>query len=181
MDGTSEGAELASEGGLPGRYPPAVTSAPTTVRIGLLGCGNVGAALVALVEARRSTPWPRRAGVRLEITRIAVRSLARDRGLDLAPDVSTVDAMDVATDPDVDVVVEVIGGIEPARELILPPSRRASRSSPANKELLANHGAELAPPPTRPASTSCSRRPSPAASPSSGRCASRSPARTSAG
>ncbi|HEX7134593.1 MAG TPA: homoserine dehydrogenase [Iamia sp.] len=120
-----------------------MTSAPTTVRIGLLGCGNVGGALVSLVDTRRDAV-AEGSGVRLEINRIAVRSLTRDRGLDLAPDVLTRDAMAVATDPDVDVVVELIGGIEPARELILAALAEGKPVVTGNKELVANHGAELA-------------------------------------
>ncbi len=118
-------------------------SEPTTIRIGLLGCGNVGGALVRLVGSRRDAV-AEGAGVRLDITRIAVRSLTRDRGLDLLPDVLTRDAMAVATDPDVDVVVELIGGIEPARELILAALAAGKPVVTGNKELLANHGAELA-------------------------------------
>jgi homoserine dehydrogenase len=113
------------------------------VRIGLLGCGNVGGPLVALVGARRDAVAAG-SGVSLEITRIAVRSLTKDRGLDLPPDVLTRDAMAVATDPDVDLVVELIGGIEPARELILAALAAGKPVVTGNKELIANHGAELA-------------------------------------
>lgn len=118
-------------------------AAPTTVRIGLLGCGNVGAALVALIDGRREAIVAR-SGVRLEVTRIAVRSLTRDRGLDLPDGVLTHDAAAVAADPDVDLVVEVIGGIEPAREMILAALAAGKPVVTANKELLANHGGELA-------------------------------------
>jgi len=120
-----------------------VTSAPTTVRIGLLGCGNVGGPLVSLVEARRDAVAAT-AGVRLEITRVAVRSLTKDRGLDLPEGVLTRDAMAVATDPEIDVVVELIGGIEPARELILAALAAGKPVVTGNKELVANHGGELA-------------------------------------
>ncbi|CAN5546294.1 homoserine dehydrogenase [soil metagenome] len=126
----------------PADLPAADGSAPV-VRVGLLGCGNVGAALVGLVEARRDAV-AERSGVRLEVTRVAVRSLTRDRGVDLAADVLTRDAAAVAVDPDVDVVVEVIGGIEPARELILSALAAGKPVVSANKELVANHGAELA-------------------------------------
>src|SRR5690606_3394731 len=84
-----------------------------------------------------------RTGVRLEITRVAVRNLARDRGVTLPDGVLTRDAMSVVTDPDVDLVVEVIGGIEPARELIGTALRGGKPVVTGNKELLANVGAEL--------------------------------------
>ena len=88
------------------------------VRVGVLGCGNVGAALVQLVASEREV-IARRTGVLLEITRVAVRNLSRDRDVSLADGVLTRDAHDVVNDPNIDVVVEVIGGIEPARTLLL--------------------------------------------------------------
>jgi homoserine dehydrogenase len=114
----------------------------TTIRIGLLGCGNVGAPFVNLVDARRDD-IVRRTGLRLEVTRVAVRSLSRERPVELADGVLTRDAASVVDDPDVDVVVEVIGGIEPARELILAALKSGKPVVTGNKELLANHGAEL--------------------------------------
>jgi homoserine dehydrogenase len=115
---------------------------PTRVRVGLLGCGNVGAALVQLVAAQADV-IEARTGVRLEITRVAVRNLSRDRDVDLPDGVLTRDARDVVADPDIDLVVEVIGGIEPARELILSALNAGKPVVTANKELLANVGTEL--------------------------------------
>ena len=68
------------------------------IRVGLLGCGNVGGALVPLV-AERADEIARRTGVRLSITRVAVRNTARDRGIDFGDGVLTHDAMAVVTDP----------------------------------------------------------------------------------
>jgi len=118
------------------------TSDKSVVRVGLLGCGNVGASLVQLVEAR-GDEIAARTGTRLEIARVAVRSLTRKRPVHLDDAVLTRDASEVVTDPSVDVVVEVIGGIEPARELILAAMAAGKPVVTANKELLANHGAEL--------------------------------------
>lgn len=112
------------------------------IRIGLLGCGNVGGALVPLV-AEQADEIARRTGVRLSIERVAVRNTARDRGVDFGDGVLTHDAMSVVTDPDIDVVVEVIGGIEPARELISAALRAGKPVITGNKELLANVGVEL--------------------------------------
>ena len=114
----------------------------SNVRVGLLGCGNVGAALVELVGSERKA-IAARIGLELHIARIAVRSTSKDRGLDLADDVFTSDARSVVEDPEIDVVVEVIGGIEPARELMLRAIELGKPVVTANKELLANHGAEL--------------------------------------
>lgn len=116
--------------------------AANPVRVGLLGCGNVGAALVTLV-AQQADAIERRTGIRLEITRVAVRNLGKARSVDLAPEAFTHDAADVVADPDVDVVVEVIGGIEPARTLLLDSLKAGKPVVTANKELVANVGAEL--------------------------------------
>ncbi|MFP5488097.1 MAG: homoserine dehydrogenase, partial [Acidimicrobiia bacterium] len=113
-----------------------------TVRIGLLGCGNVGGALVPLIEQQART-IEARTWLRLEITRVAVRNMSRDRGITLADGMLTRDAMAVVTDPDVDLVVEVIGGIEPARELIATALAAGKPVVTGNKELLANVGPEL--------------------------------------
>ena len=113
-----------------------------TVSIGLLGCGNVGAALVALV-ADRGDEIAARTGLRLRIARVAVRSTSKEREVELPDGVLTTDARAVVSDPSVDLVVEVIGGIEPARELIVEALKAGKPVVTANKELLANVGAEL--------------------------------------
>jgi homoserine dehydrogenase len=114
----------------------------SVVRIGLLGCGNVGAALVQLVE-RQADVIEARTGVRLQISRVAVRNISRDREVELPEGVLTRDAHDVVNDPTVDVIVEVMGGIEPARELIAAAIAHGKPVITANKELLANVGHEL--------------------------------------
>ncbi len=112
------------------------------VRVGILGCGNVGASLVTLIRDHADIIRSR-AGIRLDVTRVAVRNLSRDRGLDLPAGVLTNDAEAVVRDPNVDVVVEVIGGIEPARSLILEALKLGKPVITGNKELLANVGKEL--------------------------------------
>ena len=114
----------------------------SVVRIGLLGCGNVGAALVQLVE-RQADVIEARTGVRLQISRVAVRNISRDREVELPEGVLTRDAHSVVNDPTVDVIVEVMGGIEPARELIAEAISHGKPVITANKELLANVGHEL--------------------------------------
>ncbi len=112
------------------------------VRIGLLGCGNVGAAFAALV-AERADAIEALTGLRLQVSRIAVRSVSRDRGISLSPELLTHDAAAVVSDPAIDLVVEVMGGIEPARTLILEALKAGKPVVTANKELLANVGPEL--------------------------------------
>jgi homoserine dehydrogenase len=119
-----------------------VESQGRVVRIGVLGCGNVGAAFVRLVE-QQSSVIEQRTGVRLEIVSVAVRNMSRDRDVQLSEGLLTRDAHGVVADPNVDLVVEVIGGIEPARELIFSALAAGKPVVTANKELLANVGTEL--------------------------------------
>jgi homoserine dehydrogenase len=119
-----------------------VTLQGNVVRIGVLGCGNVGASFVQLV-AEQADAIEARTGLRLEVTKVAVRNVSRERGVALPDSVVTRDAHAVVADPDIDLVVEVIGGIEPARELIVAALAAGKPVVTANKELLANVGSEL--------------------------------------
>ena len=112
------------------------------VRVGVLGCGNVGAALVQLLQ-ERGDEIESRTGMRLAVSRVAVRSASRERPVTLPDGVLTTDAAAVAVDPEIDVVVELIGGIEPARSLINAALEAGKPVVTGNKELLANVGAEL--------------------------------------
>ena len=114
----------------------------STVTLGILGCGNVGAALVELIQ-RDGDTIAARTGIRLQIERVAVRSLSKDRGVELAPEIWTTDAASVVGDPSIDVIVEVLGGIEPAHSFISDSLKAGKPVVTANKELLANVGAEL--------------------------------------
>jgi len=114
----------------------------TQIRLGVLGCGNVGAAFVRLV-ADQSESIESRTGLRLVVTQVAVRDVSADRDVDLPRGAFTADAQGVVTDPEVDLVVELIGGIDPARQLIDTALRNGKPVVTANKELLANVGTEL--------------------------------------
>ncbi len=112
------------------------------IRVGILGFGNVGGALVGLIAENGAT-IATRAGVALRVDRVAVRNVSKNRPVALAEGVLTADAAAVVADPDIDVIVEVIGGIEPARALILEALAQGKPVITANKELLANVGTEL--------------------------------------
>src|SRR6476646_4063536 len=112
------------------------------VRVGILGCGNVGTALVRLLDANADL-ITRRSGVRIEVARVAVQNLTKERDITFAPGMLTNQAEDVVADRDVDVIVEMIGGVEPARSLILTALKSGKPVVTANKELLANFCAEL--------------------------------------
>ncbi|MGY9073383.1 MAG: homoserine dehydrogenase [Acidimicrobiales bacterium] len=113
-----------------------------TIRVGVLGCGTVGGSLIKLIADEGAT-IAARTGVRLEVTRVAVRNLTAERAVTLADGVLTRDAKALVIDPEVDVVVETIGGIEPARQLILDALKGGKPVITANKELVANCGFEL--------------------------------------
>jgi len=121
-----------------------VAAAPGGVRrvgVGILGGGTVGAALAGLLAERRSE-IAARCGVDLVPVAVAVRSPERPRP-GVPADLLTGDAAEVTARPDVHVVVELIGGIEPARELLLAAMAAGKPVVTANKEVLADHGAEL--------------------------------------
>lgn len=112
------------------------------VRVGLLGCGTVGAAVVGMLDAHRDD-IAARAGCRLQVTRVAVRDVGRDRDVPLPPSAFTDDGASIVDDPDVDIVCELLGGIEPARSLVLAAFDHGKPVVTANKELLSTHGREL--------------------------------------
>ncbi|MBF0152616.1 MAG: homoserine dehydrogenase [Magnetococcales bacterium] len=113
-----------------------------TLRIGLLGLGTVGTGTVRLLQAHERLLWEK-TGVRLQLVRIADLDLARDRGLALSSVELTQDAHAVAVARDIDVVVELIGGIKPARELVELALRHGKHVVTANKALIARYGNEL--------------------------------------
>lgn len=113
-----------------------------TVRVGLLGCGIVGGA-AARILIEHAGDLARRSGTRLELARVAVRSLTKPRAVTLEPGRWTTDPWEVVKDPSIDVVVEAIGGIEPARDLILAAFSAGKHVVTANKELLATLGGEI--------------------------------------
>src|SRR6266536_602683 len=113
-----------------------------TLRVGLLGCGNVGAAVVRMLHDN-ADDIARRSGAHIDIVRVAVRDLSKERHVPLDPDMFTTDARGVAGEAWADVVVELIGGIEPARSLILEAFAAGKSVVTANKELLATSAGEL--------------------------------------
>ena len=112
-----------------------------TLKVGMLGAGVVGSQIARLLIANKSD-LASRAGANLELVSIAVKDskLKRD-GIPAA--LLTTDAKSIVNDPQIDLVIEVIGGIDPAKELILTALKNGKSVVTANKALLAKHGAEL--------------------------------------
>ena len=119
-----------------------MTAGAKVVRVGLLGCGIVGGATARVLTERAST-LAERAGVKIDLTKVAVRDLSKARPVRLPNEVWTADAWSVVKDPEIDVVVETIGGIEPARDLIIEATRAGKHIVTANKELLSTLGEEV--------------------------------------
>ena len=113
------------------------------VRMALLGCGVVGAEVVRLLH-EQAEDLTARIGAPVEIVGIAVRRPGRDRGpLPVDPALFTTDALGLIKRDDVDIVVEVVGGIEPARTWLIEALRGGKSVVTANKALLAEDGAAL--------------------------------------
>jgi homoserine dehydrogenase len=112
------------------------------IRVGVLGLGNIGAGTVDILQ-RSAALLERRLGAPLELARAADLDASRAARLNLPPGVFTTDARAVVEDPSIHVIVELIGGIEPARTLILAAMERGKHVVTANKALLATHWEEL--------------------------------------
>jgi homoserine dehydrogenase len=110
------------------------------LKVALLGCGTVGSAVLRLLS-EQSEDLAARIGRRVEVAGVAVRR--PDRHPDVPADLLTTDAHALVTRPDVDLVVEVIGGIEPARSLLLAAIGAGKSVVSANKALLADDGVAL--------------------------------------
>jgi len=109
--------------------------------IGMLGCGVVGSQVARLLT-EDSGDFAARSGAKLSLKKIAVRDVAAKRE-HVKSDLLTKDADALVNDPSIDIVIEVMGGIEPARTLILKAIANGKSIITANKALLAKHGAEL--------------------------------------
>ncbi len=119
-----------------------MTGSVSPLGVALLGCGVVGSEVARLL-ADQADELAARVGAPLELRGIAVRRLGRDRDAGVDPALFTTDAAGLVGRDDVDLVVEVIGGIEPARTLILSALEHGSSVVTANKALLAEDGATL--------------------------------------
>jgi homoserine dehydrogenase len=111
----------------------------TSLGIGLLGLGTVGSG-VARVLLTKSAALEQRIGRPVRLVKVLVRDPAKPRGVDVGGAPLVTDANSVIDDPAVDVVVEVIGGEEPARSLILQAIGQGKHVVTANKEVMAKHG-----------------------------------------
>ena len=109
------------------------------LKVGMLGCGVVGSDVARLMRSNASD-LAARAGATLELVKIGVRNLNRTG---VPTELLTTDLESIVSDTSIDLIIEVIGGIEPARTLILQAIKNKKSVVTANKALLAKHGAEI--------------------------------------
>src|SRR5512136_2488752 len=112
------------------------------IKVGLIGFGTVVSGVARILQ-KNSLLIEKRIGAKLVVKRIADIDLKSDRGVRLRPGVLTKRADDVIKDPEIDIVMELIGGVEPAKTLILKAIRNKKHIVTANKALLALHGDEI--------------------------------------
>ncbi len=110
------------------------------IRIGMLGFGTVGTGTYRMLLDNREA-INRKIGREIEISKIGIRDATKERALDQAH--FTTDLNSIVTDPNIDIVVELIGGIDPAAELVEAALMHGKHVVTANKELIAKHGSRL--------------------------------------
>lgn len=112
------------------------------INIGILGLGTVGSGVVSILQ-RHGDLLAQRAGTRLCVRRIATRTPENLRSLAIDPAIVTWDVEQVLGDPQIHIVAELIGGVEPAREYVMRAISSGKSVVTANKELIAKHGREI--------------------------------------
>jgi homoserine dehydrogenase len=113
-----------------------------SIKVGLLGFGTIGTGVVRIFQQNKDV-LASRLGADLELVRIADLDTTTDRGVALPTGLLTDDAQALLQDPEVQVVIELIGGYEPARTFVLQAIRNGKHIVTANKALLALHGDEI--------------------------------------
>ncbi len=114
----------------------------SAVNVGLLGFGTIGTGVVRVFE-KNSEIISQRLGKELNLVKIADLDITTDRGVTLEPGVLTSDVEEVISNPDIDVVIELIGGYEPAKTFVLKAIEQGKHIVTANKALMAVHGQEI--------------------------------------
>jgi homoserine dehydrogenase len=112
------------------------------IKIGLLGFGTIGAGVVKLLAAN-SALLTEKTGTRISLKSIVDLDITTDRGVSTEGIVLTRNAEEVLTDPDISIIIELIGGYEPARSFVLKAISHGKHVVTANKALLAVHGEEI--------------------------------------
>jgi homoserine dehydrogenase len=112
------------------------------INIGLIGFGNIGCGVVKILQLRKSL-LARKIGIEIVIKKVCDKDLTSKRDVSVDKGLLTRDAYEIINDPQIDIIVELMGGINPAKEFILAALKKGKHVVTANKALLAEHGNEL--------------------------------------
>lgn len=112
------------------------------IKLGLMGFGTVGTGVVRIIQAHQED-LQKQTGLGIEITKILVQDAEKARNIPAMEGKLTTDPDELLDDPEIEVIVEVIGGIQPAKDYILGALERGKHVVTANKDLMALHGAEI--------------------------------------
>jgi homoserine dehydrogenase len=113
-----------------------------SVKVGIIGCGIVGSGTYRALT-RNAESIANRAGAPVVVAQVADLDWSRERDVDVPEDLRTNDAMALVNDPEIDIVVETIGGVKPALDFVLAAIRNGKSVVTSNKELIARHGHEI--------------------------------------
>ncbi len=113
-----------------------------TIKLGIIGFGTIGSSVVKILQ-KNGEQITQRLGANLELVKVADLDITTDRGVTLAPGILTTRAEEVIDSPEIDIVIELMGGYEPARTFVLKAMANGKHVVTANKALLALHGDEL--------------------------------------
>lgn len=113
-----------------------------SVKVGLMGLGTVGTGVVRIIQGHQED-LQKQTGLSIEIKKILVRNMDKERTVSIPPELVTLDADELVNDPEIDVIVEVIGGIHPTKEYILQALENGKHVVTANKDLMAESGAQI--------------------------------------
>jgi homoserine dehydrogenase len=112
------------------------------VKVGLIGCGTIGGGVLSILN-KQSAEISEKIDVEIVLAGVAERNQVRLEELGVPAEIRTADAANLLDDPDLDIIIELIGGIEPAREFIRRALENGKYVVTANKDLIATHGGEL--------------------------------------
>ncbi|MFY0543432.1 homoserine dehydrogenase [Brevibacillus sp. H7] len=113
-----------------------------TAKVGLMGFGTVGTGVVRIIQGHQED-LQKQTGLGIEVHKILVQDPGKSRSIDSMKHIITSNPNDLLDDPEIDIIVEVIGGISPAKEYILAALERGKHVVTANKDLMALHGGEI--------------------------------------
>ena len=112
------------------------------IKIALLGLGTVGQGVVKVLQ-KNAALWSKKCQAEIKLQKVLVKNKESSREVNLPPGVITTDWQEIINDPSIKIVIELIGGIEPARTYVLEALKQGKDVITANKDLLAEYGAEI--------------------------------------